>query len=161
MSRRKQAKPRSVKGDGTNWIVIVCYAVELKPEPCIQGLAHASPSSYILNILPRRDSAWFRGRFRGDQVEGMLGKFSRFGCLTGLYSECPVLFTGSEYEFSTFSRGNVKACPGFPELISHLEVPVEISAVVPETTPHLFVSQTRGEKFPDKGVSLEDEGGLF
>lgn len=25
----------------------------------------------------------------------------------------------------------------------------------------MFVSQTRGEKFPDKSVSLEDEGCLF
>lgn len=39
--------------------------------------------------------------------------------------------------------------------------PRGMSAVVLETTPHMFVSQTRGEKFPDKGVSLEDEGCLF
>lgn len=41
--------------------------------------------------------------------------------------------------------------------------PRGMSAVVLETTPHMFVSQTRGEKLPDKSVSLEDEGrcGVF
>lgn len=39
--------------------------------------------------------------------------------------------------------------------------PRGMSDVVLETTPHMFVSQTRGEEFPDKGVSLEDEDCLF
>lgn len=52
----------------------------------------------------------------------MCSQFSLFGCLTGLYFKCPVLLTGSKYWFSTFSRGNVGACAGLPELISHLDV---------------------------------------
>lgn len=52
----------------------------------------------------------------------MCPQFSLFGCLTGLYSECPVLFSDSKYWFSTFSRGNVENCPGIPELISHSDV---------------------------------------
>lgn len=72
---------------------------------------------------------------------------------------CGILLSSASLDPGVF-HGSVLFCSTHWPLCSDL-TPREMSAVVPETTPHTFVSQTRAEKFPDKGVSLEDESCLF